>query len=629
MKKIILPFCVLLAAAQPVLAEDDLTQIIISATGSEESEVLAPVSLSVITSKEIKSSGANTLTEVLRKQAGIQIKDNIGDGSRAFVSLRGFGANSVNNVLIVVDGRKLNNPSLEAPLLTSISLKDIERIEVIQGSGGVLYGDQAVGGVINIITKKFQEESLYISTTQGTDNLETYRAGGSQTFNNGVGYRVSAEKRQADNYRDNNESDYTNIFAEIGYDADWGNVNYERSYIEDKLNLPGFLTNDQIAEDRRQTNTPDDFFNNRINIDNLNTSLFLNENLTLDTDFSRRDSEGDINSFGRSEQNTEVRTVSSKVIGDWALSQGNINFIGGYEELKSDYFNSGFAAADIENTQESFYAQLSYPIVNGLNVVAGARRTENTDENLLSSDSNDDSLTAKEVGLNYRTKLGRFFVRRAEAFRFANADENGFTEAGVDFLDPQESVSYEAGYEYNTNNKSINFLVYDLTIDDEIFFESSVGGGRGRNVNLEESKRQGIVLELGRDLSSNINIGGSFSYIKAEYLAGQFSGNQVADVPERIASTYIEYKLKHNVNLYLDAIYTGSRFSSGDEANISDKQPSYTLVNFSASWATGPLDLGLRINNLNNEKYSSLAFASGGYPSPERTVELTASYNIF
>lgn len=630
MKKIILPFCALLASAQLVLAEDDVTQIIISATGSEESEVLAPVSLSVITPEEIKASGANTLTEVLRKQAGIQIKDNIGDGSRAFVSLRGFGANSVNNVLIVVDGRKLNNPSLEAPLLTSVSLKDIERIEIIQGSGGVLYGDQAVGGVINIITKKFQDDSLYASTTRGTDDLETYRVGGSQTFTNGIGYRVSAEKRQADNFRDNNESDYTNIFAEIGYDAGWGTVNYERTYVEDRLNLPGFLSNAQIAEDRRQTNNSDDFFNNRINIDNLNTSIFINENIKLDTDISRRDGEGDINNFGRSEQDTNVKIISSKIIGDWALSQGNINFIGGYEDIKSDYKNTGFAAANIENTQESFYAQLSYPIINGLNIVGGARRTENIDKDLSNNDDdNDDSLTAKEIGLNYRNSLGRFFIRRAEAFRFANANENGFTEAGVDFLDPQESVSYEVGYEYNKNNQLVNILIYDLTIDDEIFFESSVGGGRGRNVNLDESKRQGASIELGAGISSSINIGGTFSYSNAEYRAGQFSGNQVAETPEKTASLFAQYKLRHNVNLYLDAIHTGTRFASGDESNTSDKLPSYTLVNFSVSWATGPLDFGFRINNLNDKKYSSLAFSSGGYPSPERTVEFTASYDIF
>ncbi|MFT6969089.1 MAG: iron complex outermembrane receptor protein [Cellvibrionaceae bacterium] len=628
MKKIILPFCALLASAQLVFAEDDVTQIIISATGSEESEVLAPVSLSVITQKDIQLSGANTLTEVLRKQAGIQIKDKIGGGNRASISLRGFGENSVNNVLIVVDGRKLNNPSIEAPLLTSVSLKDIERIEVIQGSGGVLYGDQAVGGVINIITKKFQKEQLYVSTTQGTHDLETYKIGASQTFDNGIAYRLSGEKRQSDNYRDNNESDYGNVFAEIGYDTTWGNINYEKTHVEDNLNLPGSLSFDQIAENRRQTNTPNNYSNNIIDIDSLTSSLFVNENIKLNTDISLRDGKGEY-SFGTpTSQNTKVRIISSKVIGDWVLPQGNINFIGGYEDITSDYNSGSFT--DIENTQESLYAQLSYPIVNGLHIVGGARRTENKDKNFINNNKNNDSLTATEIGLNYRTSMGRLFVRRAEAFRFANADEYTFAalDPGTDFLKPQESTSYEAGYEYNKNNTLVNVLIYDLTIDDEIYYEPSDGTGRGKNVNLEETNRQGILVELGMGLNPAINIGGSLGYSKAELRAGSFNGNEVGGTNRESVSAFVGYKLKQNVNLYLDAIYTGSRFASGDEANKLDKQPSYTLVNFSASWAAGPLDFGLRINNLNDKKYLAYYSEFGRFPASERTIEFTLAYDI-
>jgi iron complex outermembrane receptor protein len=601
-------------------------------TGSEGSGVLAPVSLSVITQKDIQASGANTLTEVLRRQASIQIKDNIGDGSRASVSLRGFGANSANNVLIVVDGRKLNNPSLEAPLLTSVSLKDIERIEIIQGSGGVLYGDQAVGGVINIITKKFQKDQLYVSTTQGTHDLETYKVGASQTFKNGIGYRISGEKRQADNYRDNNEADYGNVFAEIGYDATWGNINYEKTHVEDNLNLPGSLNAAQIAENRRQTKSPNHYSNNIIDIDSLTSSLFVNENITLNTDISLRDGKGEY-SFGTpTSQNTKVRIISSKAIGDWVLPQGNINFIGGYEDITSDY-NSG-SSTDIENTQESLYAQLSYPIVNGLHIVGGARRTENKDKNFINNNKNNDSLTATEIGLNYRNSLGRFFVRRAEAFRFANANDNGFIEPSVDFLKPQESVSYEAGYEYVRNNKTVNVLIYDLVINDEIFYdESAIGpfspGFDGANVNLDESRRQGISLELGSDLSNNINVGGSFSYTKAEFKAGSFDGNQVPGVPRISASAFIGYQFINNINLYLDVLHTGEQIKYGDEANTSNKQPSYTLLNFSTSWSQGPLSLGLRVNNLNNKEYLSYASKSGDYPAAERTVELTASYQVF
>ena len=128
-------------------------EVVVTATRSEQLGVVTPTSISVVTAEDIALTGASSLTEVLRSQAGIQINDNIGNGSRASVTMRGFGSNNVNNILIVVDGRKLNNPTLEAPLLSSVALKDVERIEILQGSGGVLFGDQAVGGVINIITR--------------------------------------------------------------------------------------------------------------------------------------------------------------------------------------------------------------------------------------------------------------------------------------------------------------------------------------------------------------------------------------------------------------------------------------------------------------------------------------------
>jgi iron complex outermembrane receptor protein len=218
-------------------------------------------------------------------------------------------------------------------------------------------------------------------------------------------------------------------------------------------------------------------------------------------------------------------------------------------------------------------------------------------------------------------------VRRAEAFRFANADDNASILPSVDFLKPQESVSYEAGYEYVRDNKKVNVLVYDLIIDDEIFLDTSIGSF-GKNVNLDESRRQGISLELGSDVSENINVGGSFSYTKAEYKAGSFAGNEMPEVPRVSASAYIEYKFMRNINLYVDVIHTGDRFATNDEENVSDKQPSYTLLNLSASWVKGPLDFGLRINNVNNKEYASLAFGAGGYPSPERTVEFSVRYNI-
>src|SRR5690606_7531391 len=130
----------------------------------------------------------------------------IGDGSRAVIGMRGFSTTASNNVLIMIDGRKLNNASQESAALSSFSTQDIERIEIIQGSAGVLYGDQAVAGVINIITKTPAQRKFYVETARGTDDLESYRGSASQQFDNGLAYRVSVEKKLADNYRDNNEA---------------------------------------------------------------------------------------------------------------------------------------------------------------------------------------------------------------------------------------------------------------------------------------------------------------------------------------------------------------------------------------------------------------------------------------
>ena len=172
-------------------------EVVVTATRSEQLGVVTPISISVVTAEDIALTGASSLTEVLRSQAGIQINDNIGNGSRASVTMRGFGSNNVNNILIVVDGRKLNNPTLEAPLLSSVALKDVERIEILQGSGGVLFGDQAVGGVINIITKRPGQQQFYINTGVGSDNLRVATFSASQGFDNGVAYRFSGEKKKS------------------------------------------------------------------------------------------------------------------------------------------------------------------------------------------------------------------------------------------------------------------------------------------------------------------------------------------------------------------------------------------------------------------------------------------------
>ncbi len=117
--------------------EDEL--VVISRSIKEPLHIAANVN--VIDSYDIEKSGATNLTELLRGRSGIQVSDS---NSGPVFAMRGFsGSQAANNTLILVDGRRLNNIDIAAPSISAIPLNQIERVELLSGSAGVLYGDQA------------------------------------------------------------------------------------------------------------------------------------------------------------------------------------------------------------------------------------------------------------------------------------------------------------------------------------------------------------------------------------------------------------------------------------------------------------------------------------------------------
>ncbi|MGH8119353.1 MAG: TonB-dependent receptor, partial [Gammaproteobacteria bacterium] len=264
MKKMILIFFLLFfclfilpkVRGEPI---ESLDTLVVTATRSPQEETAIPASVVVITADEIRESGAVSIAALLRNRGGIQISDLYGDGSRATISMRGFGGNAQANTLILVDGRRLNNVDLGSPDLNSVSLKDVERIEILRGSAGVLYGDQAVGGVINIITRRPDKLHVGLNADAGSYRRMALAVELSNRHANGVGYRFSAEKRHSNNYRENNEQDYRNIFGLINYEYATGQAFFEYQRVQEDLETPGALFSDQIIADRRQAFNPDDF----------------------------------------------------------------------------------------------------------------------------------------------------------------------------------------------------------------------------------------------------------------------------------------------------------------------------------------------------------------------------------
>ncbi len=608
----------------------------------------APASVKVITRAEIERSGAASLTDVLRGQAGLQIRDAIGDGSRATPSLRGFGDNGQNNSLVLVDGRRLNQPSLAGADLSSIPLANSERIEILRGAGTVLYGDQAVGGVVNIITRQPQGSSGEIETGIGSHDLQFTRGHASAELAQGLSAYVSAETRDADNYRDHNAANYENAFARLRWDHEGGWVLGEHLTVDDELQLPGYLSNAQ-----RRNDPTDSFAANSNGWNDSKTqvgrfavqqALGSHVDASFDYSFSDQDGVGAWNSaWGTSPftQGTRVETFSPRLTTHWDSAAGRGEWLLGHDHISSDYqYRSAFGATLFRQTLRDWYSQLSQPLEHNLLLTLGWRASEAEDRNHSAGSRHTDREGSSSLGLSWQaSQQTRLFIKREDVLRWANVDENAFVTPGVTFLKPQTGVSWESGVEWQDGVSRVQASLYRLDLDDELMYDAVATGpwgpGTGANINLDQTRRQGLLLEASHNLSERLTLSGQYSWTDAEYRAGNHQGNEVPGVSRHTASSALDWLVQDGLNARLEAQYTGARYLSADDGHAMPREGGYTLLNAALTHEYRAFVTRLRVSNLTGKQYDSYAsyaaWVTGGkaeYPAPEREVQLSVGYRF-
>ncbi len=632
-----------------VAADEKIETVVVSATRSEGPQMPVATQIKIITAEDIRVSGVTTVTEALRTQAGIQIVDMDGSGGRSVtVAMRGFSATAANNTLVLVDGRKLNNPSLVGPALNSVSVKDIERIEVIQGSAGVLYGDQAVGGVINVITRRAAagEFNGSVSAEAGTANLENYTASVRQGFENGLSYSLSAQKRNADNYRDNNQSALTNVLGNISFNFDSGKVFIEKQSVKDDLNLAGNLLDREATINRRMTKTPTDYSNLETDLTRVGGEVEFVKNWRLLGEYSDREDDS-LAYFGYGDPTPgemKVKTITPRIVGSISTANGNSVVTVGYDRSESSYQVISWGI-DTDQNAEGYYAQVIYPLTQKLTASVGARRASVEDTNHLAYDINFNvvekvrsiDLNATELGLSYQIDdAWSVFARTADGFRFGNADENGASAPGIDFLDEQTSDSQELGVAWSGKTANVKYSVYQMALENEIVYDtlsSNNYGGFGANINLPKSERKGFLFDGDVKLSEQITLRGNYTNTDAWLTAGNFKGKDVPYVAKNAGNIGLVFNFVENVTASIDANYTGSRYRNGDAANVIAKVEALTLFNFNILWDIKDIELGFRVKNITNEKYADFnGYSISGklyqYPQPERNYSAHVSYRF-
>ncbi|UJF21624.1 TonB-dependent receptor family protein [Shewanella sp. OMA3-2] len=598
--------------------------------------------VNVIDAAEIQMSGATNLGDLLRGHGGIQVSNN---NTGPVFSMRGFTASqAANNTLILVDGRRLNNIDIAAPNVSAISLNQIERVEILSGSSRVLYGDQAVGGVINIITKAPNSTGGSLALSGGSfDTLEA-KGDVAGVINDAWQYYLAGQYSESDNYRDDNADETSSILGRLQYQTLEEDFYIEANYFDNERQTPGSLTKEQLEQNPRQSNP----WNKGDYIHDMTTALRsgyhnqINDTWTLGADVSYTDSNNTNLQWGSSGRNDRtLLSISPKAVAKYQIESGELNIITGIDyNLGESIFSFGRSN---QQTQSSAYVQATVPLTTTLSYVVGGRYAEAdddlVDENVYPNGIGlDQDAHAFELGLNYRPNTEhRLYVRADDNFRFAKVDEQAYTSPGTVGLKPQVGRSFEAGWDYAYDIHNLKINLFQLDLEDEIVWDPSaekpVGGSfDGANINADASRRYGVSTAYDIQLSPALMLGVTYDYIDAEFTEGENAGKALSWVAKHNGRGYISYDFANHWQVFAEGIYTGERFIEGDNANLDPKLDSYVLTNIAINYSYQQWSASLRADNLLDEEYVSAgyysAWGSGFYPGDGRNLRLTAGYRF-
>ena len=621
---------------------EQLPTVIVSAARTEQSTVTIPAAINIITQDQIEASGASNVSEVLRNQGGIYLTDLYGTGTHSKVAMRGFSSESaVSNTLVIVDGRRLNNIDISAPDLNSISIKDIERIEIIQGSAGTLYGDQAVGGVINIITKTPEKVRKEIELSVGSYDRRRVTAKIEDKLSEKISYRLTGDYLESDNYRDHNAQENFDVFGRLNYQLDDGQLFMEAQRVKADLELPGALSQAELDQNRRQSSFFDlDFSDSETEVLRFGLRKTLVEDWLAEVELTVRDQAIESVLWGGASQiKNEQIEFTPRIVGVYPLQYGDLTMTIGADLLTTDYaYDSASRVVTDEQQQQAFYAQLVWPIVDRISITLGGRHAVIENDVVSSTKTGvvDDSATVYEYGFSYSpNKNLRLFARVDENFRFAKVDELTYTSPGEE-LETQTGKSNELGIELKQSDYSIRAVFFRLNLKDEIAYDSTaptpVGGlNPGANVNFDPTTHDGLIVDGSYQLTQSLGLNGSFTYNDAVFDSGVYKGNSISGVPEKSLLLNVDFNRDKNWRYYLEWAYTGELYVSGDNDNLQARQSNYSVVNASINYDQKAWHLSARINNLMNKEYSEFSVTYPPvyyYPSPERNFWLSAAYRF-
>lgn len=634
---LLLPFIMLSTAWAEEKEVIDLKEVMVTATRAEEETEKISANVTVITQEDIKKSAAVSVQDLLRNEEGLIVRDFYGTGTKSTVDMRGF-AKGVNTV-ILIDGRKMNEIDLSGVDWNTIPLENVERIEIVRGNGSVLYGDNAMAGVVNIITKKGKAKKTELEFDARAEsykgNTEALSLKGSAADK--LGYFLFLKHRETDGYRDNSEFNSNDMSANATANLAEGiTIDFAGGYHKDHQGYPGALTESQADENRRQTASPNDGADYEQYFYDLKGAITLGKwgELELGYSFNSRRFDSDI--FGGNiKRDTDTNGLKLKLTSDIKFFDYKNLLVTGIDLYHSSVdnestFSGSMTFSDISKKEIGMYIQDELFMSDKLSLSLGSRYSNAkfkdtvTGLSSLSSEKKFNESAAK-AGLAYNYKKGsKGFVSYSKGYRLPTTDEVFSYDGSIVDLRPERSDTYEAGIAHSFIQKvETRLTIYTMNVKDELYYNPTGGPfGFGANENLDKTKHRGAELGFSVGAADYISLFGNWTYTEAKFESGQYKGKTVPLVPRHSANLGSDLKLSSVVLFTLKGNWVGEHYLDADVGNVSDRLGGYFTADSKLSYKYKAITAYIGVNNILNKKYSEYGVLSAGakyyYPAPER-----------
>jgi len=647
------------------LAEEEkalkLGEVVVTATKQERLAKDTPAAVTVITSEDIEKSGASTVAEAIKGIPGVTVYDLYGVSSDVVLRGNYHAGHSYGYTLVLVDGMPMVSPDTGRVYWDMIPLSNVERIEVVMGPGSALWGGNAVGGTINIITREPSKEPVAkVSTKFGEYGIKHHsfygQIMGKEGWTKDLSLAVSCESKEADGWRYNSSYDIENYWLKVNKEIkDWdANVGLTLSSSDKYTRSPGKIS--QAMWDAGDLTSPYKEYNKYTYGD-------------YDIDYQRLVFEKGISEFGRLKANfynyakdyeifhgpslfyfTDTDTLGGGLVYEVAVGSHSLIFGTDLEfsDIAQDvvykdacYQPDWSSLKYRRNTSTdigkyALYAQDSFKIVEPLEAILGLRWDKAEFDNKgwkydrtgtvksdVSGKTDVDGWSPKgsllykiNENLNVYGSIGRAFKIpepvKLYVGRYANPN-----------LNPEKATTYEIGTKYTLPNSAASLSFYISEVEDLIVLNDT----KEKYENIGETRHKGIegavAYRIMDGLTANLSADWTQVKIKKNLSKPSIEGKYLHKVPKWKVSLGLDYT--NPCGFF--ASFAGRRIGKYYMDDMNERTYSGYFVadarlGYRKEFGKSEVEGSVGCNNIFDKKYAARAYTSYGknyyYPGMPR-----------